>query len=41
MTAGVNLNRTSSLKMTYGEAVERNEDGVDGWLGRIVLSVLF
>jgi hypothetical protein len=41
VTAGVNLNRTSSLKMTYGEAVERNEDGVDGWLGRIVLSVLF
>lgn len=41
VTAGVNLSRTSSLKMTYGEAVERNDDGVEGWLGRVVLSVLF
>lgn len=41
VTAGMNFSRDVSLKMTYGEAVERNEDGVEGWLGRVVLAVLF
>ncbi|WP_176244834.1 MULTISPECIES: transporter [unclassified Pseudomonas] len=41
VTAGLTLSRNASIKLTYGEAVDRNEDGVEGKLGRVIYSYLF
>lgn len=40
-TAGVSLSHAVAVKMTYGEAVDNNQDGVEGRLARVVLTLLF
>ncbi len=40
-TAGVNLSPALSVKASYGEVVDRNDDGPDGRMFRLVASVLF
>jgi hypothetical protein len=40
-SAGVNLSRALSFKFSYGEVVSRNDDGPDGYMFRIIGSVVF
>jgi hypothetical protein len=40
-TVNVALSRTSSIKATYGEVVNRNEAGMDGTAFRILFSQFF
>ncbi len=40
-SVGLNLSRTTSVKISYGEVVNRNSNGADGAMARIVLSKSF
>ncbi|PII15825.1 hypothetical protein CR920_08445 [Stenotrophomonas indicatrix] len=40
-TTGIAVSASSTLKLTYGKIVSRNENGKDGWMARAVLAWVF
>ena len=40
-SVGLNLSRTTSVKISYGKVIDRNSNGADGEMARIVLSKSF
>lgn len=40
-TVNVNFSKTSSVKLSYGEVVSRNDDGPDGKMARIIFNLAF
>lgn len=40
-TTGIAVSSSSTLKLTYGKTVSRNENGKDGWMARALLAWVF